>query len=257
MRSAAATPNDPAFGYDQDYLKTVRVPTAWDRSKGSLTQVVAVIDTGVNGTHPDLVGRTVAGYNAISNAGIAAGAASDDNGHGSMVSGIIAAATNNGVGIAGVAWNAEVMPVKVARRHRRRRRLRRRRGHQLGRRPRREDPQPLARRRRRQPRPARRGQNAVANGAVVVVAAGNSGDDMPQYPAAYPEAIAVGATDTDGALTDFSSYGSWVDVAAPGFDILSTRPLLGNDNYAYGDGTSFSAPIVSGVARSCAPRRPR
>ena len=75
VRKASASPNDPAFvDGDQDYLKTVRVPTGWDRSTGSLNQVVAVIDTGVNGKHPDLVGRTVAGYNAITGTGIAAGA---------------------------------------------------------------------------------------------------------------------------------------------------------------------------------------
>lgn len=248
VRKASATPNDPDYIY-QHYLDTVRVPTAWDRSKGSPSQVVAVVDTGVNGTHPDLRGHTVAGYNAITKAGIAAGAASDDNGHGSMVSGIIAAGTGNGEGIAGVAWNAEVMPVKVldsngegadsdvvdginwAVAH----------GAKIlnlsmgG-----DADSPVLH---------DAVSNAVAQGAVVVVAAGNSGDDVPQYPAAYPEAVAVAATDSSGALTDFSSYGSWVDVAAPGFGILSTEiaDSSGNDNYAYGDGTSFSAPIVSGV----------
>ena len=248
VRKASATPNDPDYVY-QHYLDTVRVPTAWDRSQGSRGQVVAVIDTGVNGTHPDLRGHTVAGYNAITKAGIAAGAASDDNGHGSMVSGIVAAGTGNGEGIAGVAWSAEVMPVKVLDSN----------GEgadsdvvdginwavahgakilnlSLGG----DADSPVLH---------DAVSSAVANGAVVVVAAGNSGDDVPQYPAAYPEAVAVAATDTDGALTDFSSYGSWVDVAAPGFNILSTEiaDSSGNDNYAYGDGTSFSAPIVSGV----------
>ncbi|GAA2490254.1 S8 family serine peptidase [Terrabacter carboxydivorans] len=249
VRQASATPNDPAFAYDQDYLKTVRVPTAWDRSKGSLNQVVAVIDTGVDGTHPDLLGRTVAGYNAITNAPIPAGAASDDNGHGSMVSGIIAAGTDNGEGIAGVAWTAKVMPVKVLDAN----------GAgadsdvveginwavsqgakilnlSLGG----DADSPVLH---------AAVTNAVAHGAVVVVAAGNWGDDVPQYPAAYPEAVAVGATDTSGGLTDFSSYGPWVDVTAPGWGILSTTvaDATGNDNYAYGDGTSFSAPIVAGV----------
>ncbi|GAA2018438.1 hypothetical protein GCM10009740_02830 [Terrabacter terrae] len=248
VRKASATPNDPAFPY-QHYLDTVRVPTAWDRSKGSVSQVVAVIDTGVNGKHPDLAGRTVAGWNAITNVGIAAGAASDDNGHGSMVSGIIAAGTNNGEGIAGVAWNAKVMPVKVldqtgsgadsdivegihwAVSH----------GARIlnlslggdGDSPALHDAV----------------KDAVAKGAVVVVAAGNSGDDVPEYPAAYPEAVAVSATDSNGVLTDFSSYGSWVDVAAPGYGIVSTGiPDSSGNDYFYGDGTSFSAPIVSGVA---------
>ncbi|WP_076260311.1 S8 family serine peptidase [Intrasporangium flavum] len=249
VREASATPNDPGYTYgDQDYLKTVRLPGAWDRSKGSLGTVVAVLDSGVNGRHPDLTGRTVAGWNAVSNVGIAAGAASDDYGHGSMVAGIIAAETNNGEGIAGVAWNARVMPVKV---------LNSRGqgtdsdvieginwavGHgariinlSLG---------------GSTDNPALHTaiRSAVAKGAVVVVAAGNTGDDAPQYPAAYSEVIAVGATDNTGALTDFSTHGSWVDLAAPGWAITSTgRPDSQGNLYYVGDGTSFSAPIVSGV----------
>lgn len=249
VREASATPNDPAVAYgDQDYLKTVRMAGAWDRSKGSLNTVVAVLDSGVNGKHPDLTGRTVAGYNAITNTAIAAGAASDDDGHGTMVAGIIAAETNNGDGIAGVAWNARVMPVKVldatgagndsdiieglnwAV------------GHgariinlSLG-----GDAD--------SPALHTAVASAVAKGAVVVVAAGNYGDDVPQYPAAYPEAIAVAATDGAGALTDFSTHGSWVDIAAPGWGILSTgRPDKDGNIYYFGDGTSFSAPIVAGV----------
>src|SRR6478672_11462343 len=93
VRESSASPNDyfNATTHEQEYLKTVHLPAAWDRSKGSLAQVVAVLDSGVNGKHPDLTGRTVAGFNAITNTAIAAGAASDDFGHGSMVAGIIAA----------------------------------------------------------------------------------------------------------------------------------------------------------------------
>jgi len=86
---------------------------------------------------------------------------------------------------------------------------------------------------------------AVGRGAVVVAAAGNTGDHTPQYPAAYPEVVTVGATDPAGAVSDFSSWGSWVDVAAPGVRITST--YLGNA-YAVWSGTSFAAPIVSGIA---------
>ncbi|WP_345508111.1 S8 family serine peptidase [Terrabacter aeriphilus] len=247
VREASATPNDYFYAgtREQEYLRTVRLPTAWDLSKGSLSQVVAVLDTGVNGKHPDLVGRTVAGFNAITNVGIPAGAASDDKGHGSMVAGIIAARTNDGSGIAGVAWNAKVMPVKV-----------------------------LAKTGKGTDSDVIQGLTwaadhgariinlslsgpddspalhaavtyAVRKGAVVIAAAGNSGGDRPEYPAAYPEAIAVAATDTAGRVTDFSTHGSWVDVAAPGWDILSTQ--LGSD-YFFNAGTSFSAPIVSGIA---------
>lgn len=241
-RTATVAPNDPAYtAGDQSYLNTVRLPQAWDRTKGSTSQIIAVVDTGVNTAHPDLTGRTVAGYNAINPAASPA----DDNGHGTMVAGIAAANTNNGVGVAGAAWTARIMPVKVlgadgsgydsdvaegviwAADH----------GAKIinmslggpG------DDSAL--------------HDAVVyatgKGAVVVVAAGNDGDGRAQYPAAYSEVIAVGATDAAGRLTDFSSYGDWIDVAAPGTGIVSTG--LG-PAYYIGDGTSFSAPIVSGTA---------
>ncbi|MCU7722189.1 S8 family serine peptidase [Actinoplanes sp. KI2] len=253
-RQITATPNDPGYTYgDQDYLKTVRVPQAWDRTKGSTAQLIAVVDTGVNGAHEDLKGRTVAGYNAITNTAIAAGAKSDDNGHGSMVAGIAAANTNNSIGVAGVAWTGRVMPVKA-----------------------------LDKEGSGWDSDIARGvtwaadhgakvinlslggpdddavlhdaiKYATNKGALVVVAAGNSGDNAPQYPAVYPEVLAVGATDHAGNLTDFSTYGDWVDVAAPGYAIVSTGPGLDpangpGEDYYIGDGTSFAAPIVSGVA---------
>jgi len=113
-RTMTAAPNDPGYVLgDQNYLNTVRLPQAWDQTKGSPDQIIAVVDSGVDALHQDLVGRTVAGYNAITNTPTAANANTDDNGHGTMVAGIAAANTNNGIGIAGAAWNARVMPVKV------------------------------------------------------------------------------------------------------------------------------------------------
>ncbi|WP_334489502.1 S8 family serine peptidase [Micromonospora sp. CPCC 205711] len=244
-RRTAAIPNDPYFAGSQSYLNTVRLPQAWDLTKGSTSQVIAVVDTGVDGLHPDLLGVTVDGYNAITGAAVAAGTTSDDNGHGTMVAGIAAANTGNGTGIAGAAWTARVMPVKV-----------------LG-------------------ADGRGNDSTIATGitwaadhgatvvnlslggsadssvlhdavtyatdrgVLVVAAAGNYGSSLPLYPAAYPEVLAVGATDSAGNLTDFSSWGDHIDVAAPGFDILSTSQ---NQTYALGDGTSFAAPIASGVA---------
>lgn len=240
-RSATAAPNDPGYAYgDQSYLDTVRLPQAWDRTKGSTSQVVAVVDSGVDIDHPDLKGRTVAGYNAIT----PGYAPADDNGHGTMVAGIAAANTNNAVGVAGAAWTARVMPVKVldaaglgydsdiaegvvwAADHGARIINLSLGGPEDG---------PVLRDAVRY---------ATGKGAVVVVAAGNDGDGRAQYPAAYPEVVAVGATDATGRLTDFSSYGDWIDVAAPGAGIVSTGP--GGDYYV-GDGTSFAAPIVSGT----------
>ncbi len=249
-RRIMATPNDTYYAGDQrTYLNTVRVPQAWDLSKSAGSQIVAVLDTGVDAGHPDLAGHLVAGYNAVSST---RPNPVDDNGHGTMTTGIIAAGANNGVGVAGVAWSAKVMPVKV-----------------LG----------------------ADGSgydadiaeginwavghgakvinmslggpgygavldtavaNAVGRGVVVVAAAGNDGSDVVQYPAAFYGVIAVAATNPGGVKTDFSSYGNWVDVAAPGWDVLTTgsRALTpaGNEPYWYCTGTSCSAPIVAGVA---------
>ncbi|MFB9442981.1 VCBS repeat-containing protein [Dactylosporangium vinaceum] len=245
-RTASTTPNDPGYTYgDQDYLKTVRLPQAWDRSMGGADQVIAVVDSGVDGSHPDLGGRTVGGYNAIAKTTTAASANTDDYGHGTMVAGIAAANTNNGDGIAGAAWNARIMSVKVLDSQ----------GHgfdsdiaagivwaadhgakiinlSLG-----------------GPGDATVLHDAVTyatnKGSLLVVAAGNTGGNAPQYPAAYPEVLTVAATDWAAKLVDFSSWGDWVDVAAPGLSIVSTYP---GQRYAVGDGTSFAAPIVSGVA---------
>ncbi len=89
--------------------------------------------------------------------------------------------------------------------------------------------------------------NAITSGIVVVAAAGNDGTDTVGFPASYPGVIAVGATDHTGALTSFSSYGPRIDVVAPGLDITSTA-LGSTEAYAADSGTSFSSPIVAGVA---------
>ncbi|MET9269467.1 S8 family serine peptidase [Kribbella sp. NPDC003557] len=249
-RYATAVPNDEYYATDQAaYLNTVRMPQAWDLSKTTGSQIVAVLDTGVDAGHPDLIGHLVPGYNAVSST---RPNPVDDNGHGTMTLGIIAAAANNGIGVAGAGWNVKAMPVKVLDAYGE--------GYDsdvaegidwavahgakvinmsLG-----------------GPGDSAILRNAVANaanqGVVVVVAAGNDGTDVVQYPAAYPDAIAVAATTAGGALTDFSSYGNWVDVAAPGWDILTTgsRALTDPDYlpYWYCTGTSCSAPIVTGIA---------
>ncbi|GAA1507632.1 S8 family serine peptidase [Kribbella lupini] len=248
IRKISATPNDAYYGGYQTYLSTVRLPQAWDLTKSAGTQTVAVLDTGIDAGHPDLVGRVLAGRNEIT----PGAAPNDDNGHGTMTSGIVGANTNNGVGVAGAAWSTKILPVKVL--------------DWEGNGP---DSAIIAGINWAAAQGARvinmslggDGDNpvlhdaisqAVAKGVVVVAAAGNTGIESPSYPAAYPEVLAVAATDNNAALTGFSTRGDWVDLAAPGWNIASTGPRSltepGYDPYWIGSGTSFSAPIVAGVA---------
>ncbi len=224
------------------------MPQAWDVSKSTGNQIVAVLDTGVDAGHSDLVGRLVPGYNATSpNRGPI-----DDNGHGTMTLGIIAAPRTTASASPASAGRRRSMPVKVLAADGT--------GYDvdiaegiswaadngakvinmsLGG----PDDNPVL-------------HDAVkyadSKGVIVVAAAGNDGNDVVQFPASYPEVIAVGATNAGGALTSFSSYGDWVDIAAPGWDILSTgvRSMTpaGDEPYWYCTGTSCSAPIVAGVA---------
>ncbi|MDX6262167.1 MAG: serine protease [Kribbellaceae bacterium] len=249
VRKISAIPNDEFYGEDQSiFASTVRLPQAWDLSKSSGNQIVAVLDTGVDIGHPDLAGHLVTGYNAIT----PAKQPIDDEGHGTMTLGLIAAAGNNAIGVAGAAWSAKAMPVKVldnqgsgfdsdiieglqwAVTH----------GARVvnmsfGS----DEDDPVLHDAIAQ---------AVADGVVIVAAAGNDGTSVTQYPASYPEVIAVAATDARGKLSDFSSFGDWVDVAAPGIRLLSTgsRALTDPDYlpYWYCTGTSCSAPVVTAIA---------
>ncbi len=233
-------PND-TYWHNQYGLVAVRAPQGWDISTGSAAVTIAVIDTGVALTHPDLAAKIVAGYDFVNNDDIP----QDDNGHGTHVAGIAAASSNNGVGVAGVSWHARIMPVKVldaaangsfanaaagiiwATDH----------GAQiinlsLG------------------------GTSdsvifqdaidyAYHHGVMLIAASGNSGSNFVLYPARYPNVMAVGATDANNALAPFSNYGAEIDVVAPGVDIFST--WLGG-NYQNDSGTSMSAPYVAGLA---------
>jgi serine protease len=244
IRYAFATPNDPRFASEQQYLLPLRAPAAWDVSHGSTAVKVAILDTGVDLDHPDLASRLLPGYDFVNYDT----AAQDDEGHGTMVAGIAAAETNNGIGIAGVAWTASIMPVKVlddsgagwdsdiargitwAADN----------GAQvinlsLG-----------------GPDPSVTLYDAInyarRKGAVVVSAAGNDGAPQLSYPAVYAD-VAVGATDAAGDAAWFSNSGYWVDVTAPGIGITSTALAAGAaDAYDTGSGTSFASPIVAGVA---------
>lgn len=233
------TPNDPYYK-DQWYIPEIEAQKAWDITEGSSNIIVAVIDTGVDVNHPDLKDKIVKPYNVLTNSTDV----TDYSGHGTHVSGIIAATIDNGVGIAGIAPHVKIMPVAVFS------------GDSaydsdvasgikyavdngarvinlsLG-----------------ESSPSFLLEDAVdyayEKGAVVVAAAGNEGMNERFYPAAYPNVISVAATDESDKRADFSNYDSTVDLAAPGTDIYSTWP---GGSYESLSGTSMACPMVSAVA---------
>jgi subtilisin family serine protease len=246
-RRMFAAPNDILLqkGDQQYYLPITRLTQAWDRAQGSSSVTIAVVDTGVDADHPELASRLVAGYDFVGDDN----QPDDDSWHGTMVAGVAAAQPNNGLGIAGSAWNASVMPLKALD------------GDGVG-----TDADIAAAITWAADHgadvlnlslggpgdsPALRAaiDYAVARDVLVVAASGNEGSSRPQYPAAYPGVVAVGATDWSGNVTGFSSYGAWLDLVAPGFAITSAYPALGAEPaFASASGTSFAAPFVAGIA---------
>jgi subtilisin family serine protease len=232
------TPDDSAWPL-QTGLRVAGFPAAWDVTQGSSRVVVALIDTGVDRSHPDLQGAVLPGYDFVNSDSDSM----DDHGHGTAVAGIIAARAGNRIGGAGICWHCLILPVKVldasgsgddtliaagivwATDH----------GAKvinlsLG-----------------GPRTTTELTNAIAyakgKGAIVVAAAGNSGTTAQFYPAADPRAISVAATTTADERYSWSNYGSWVRMAAPGCNVA---PVFGG---GYGNfcGTSSAASLLSGL----------
>ncbi|HUV47969.1 MAG TPA: S8 family serine peptidase [Actinomycetes bacterium] len=230
---------DPYYRRYQPYLRaSMDIDTAWKRSSGRGV-TVAVVDTGVDPNHEDLP-RPLRGRDFVGGDNDA----SDPNGHGTFVAGVIAAKRNNGRGIAGVS-RAAILPVRVlnARGFGRDSDISRgiRWAASNG-----ADVINLSLGGGRSSRILRDAVRAATRkGALVVAASGNSGGTRPMYPAAYKQVVAVGATDLKDRMTWFTDHGPWLDVVAPGVDIISTVPRNG---YAIGDGTSFSSPLVAGAA---------
>ena len=232
-------PNDPYFE-SQWGLKRIGIPAAWEATVGRPDVVVAVIDTGVDASHPDLQGQFVPGTNVLD----PAQPPDDQHGHGTAMAGIIAASTNNGVGIAGICPGCRVMPVKAldasgtgtyadvmegviyAADH----------GARV--------------------LNLSVGGTAYSNGlrdaieyaraagAMVVAAAGNSGTDTPVYPAAYAGVLGVAAVDRTDAVWPGSNRGPHVSLAAPGVDITTTGV---DGTYVNVTGTSPATAHVAGV----------
>jgi len=258
---ADLTPNDPRYG-QQSYLSVIDAPLAWNAETGDSNVVIAVLDTGVETVHEDISGKSLPGCSVLGGfTENSCGTNVDDNyGHGTGVAGTAAAKTNNALGVAGLCWNCPILPVKVlsdsgsgslsdtieginfARNYALNNPSKRVViNMSLGR-----DCQSSGVTQSEQD-----AINAAWNAGVLVVAsAGNSANSNLQCPAAADHVIAVSATTSSDTLASFSSYGSFVDIAAPGVSIVNA---VGTSNvegsfYASWSGTSFSAPIVSGVA---------
>ena len=251
VTKSAIIPNDPYWG-DQWNMKIIKAHEAWSTQLGSTDVTVAVIDTGIDDTHSDLIGRVVQGYDF----------AYDDNdpmdgdGHGTHVAGTIGATTNNGIGVAGLA-QVNILPVKVLDDN----------GSgsdwsvsqgiifaesrsdiinlSLG----------CACTENDLPLTKLALASAYSKNVLIVAAAGNSASSGPHYPSDDSNVISVSATTKDDKLASYSNYGNSIELSAPGGDtkggpywktyVLSTY----NENgYAYSIGTSMASPHVAGVA---------
>ncbi|MTD15277.1 S8 family serine peptidase [Nakamurella sp. YIM 132087] len=269
---SALTPNDPAYA-EQWSMPATRTDELWATGQGAPV-VVAVADTGIDQDHPDLVGRILPGINVLDGGTNTAAGPEDD--HGTHVAGIIAAAGNNGRAVAGVDWSARIMPIVLCEGRacgtaaQLAQAIRYAAAHgarvlnlSLGGYPRSEVV-------------AEALQEAAAASMLVVTAAGNCGGatyyfngcstrNEVDYPAGFTGSetfggttyvnnlLTVGSTDRSGTRSEFSNHGSYVDISAPGTDIVSTWPGGGR---ASESGTSMSAPMVAGAAAAVLAKQP-
>jgi len=231
------TADDPNFS-NAWHLPKIEVPAAWDETKATGV-MIAVCDTGVASV-PDLtpVLRGDLGWNAADGSSNYA----DYYGHGTKVAGAAAATANNSIGVTGVAWGAQILPVRIS--------------NSSGGSAYVSDAAKcityaadkgarvinLSYRMASYAAIDTAARYAQDKGAVTVVAAGNDGSD-PGWPS-YPGFLAVGATDKLDAKTSWSNYGSFVDVTAPGVNIMTTRM---DGSFGLSSGTSLSAPVAAGV----------
>lgn len=229
-------PDDP--GYKESYaLPLINAPEAWEHTQGEGV-IVAVLDTGVDANHPDLKDNLVPGWNVKDNNADT----SDAYGHGTKVAGVIASARGNKVGSNGVAYKAKIMPIRIAGSD----------GYALF-------SHMVAGIRWAMNNGARVVNLSYANAAgskainmsakhmsinnqgVSVISAGNTGGKLDYE--VFPDFLAVSGTDSNDKLASWSSYGTFVDLCAPGVSIYTTTKGGG---YGKVSGTSFAAPMVAG-----------
>jgi subtilisin family serine protease len=252
--TAQTIPNDPQFSGCYGLHNTgqstcagtgksdadVDAPEAWDIFTGEDNVVVAVIDSGVNINHEDLLGHTVAGWNTVQNNEYLV----DDCPHGTHCAGTVAAIGDNGKGVVGVSWNALIMPVKVLTgcggnttdcaegiiwaadngAHVETMSLQYYTFDQFH---------------------LDSVQYADGLGVIVIAAAGNGPQNVVAYPAKYQNCMAIAATTNQDTWAGFSNYGPEIDMCAPGQDVLSSVASGGYQCYS---GTSMATPHVAGAA---------
>jgi uncharacterized repeat protein (TIGR02543 family) len=255
--------NDPYYSSGQWDLPLIHVPALWTADLIGDGVIVAILDTGINKYHEDFVGTSIPWGRNYSDSYSDPTNYIDDNGHGSFVAGLIAAQTNNGIGIAGITdeidleilkvldgngegstidfvaalsdiYNEDndlVMPDVIN--------------------------MSLGWSGTYNSSVDEKIQNLINEGVIIVAAAGNNGTlnsettqsqlNQISYPAAFDGVIGVGATDSNDAIANYSTKNSTVDVSAPGSDMVSL--WCGAENtYKAGDGTSFASPVVAAIA---------
>ncbi len=214
-------PND--YYYSQQWnLSKINAPAAWDLTQGSASTIIAVIDSGVDLSHLDLVNKILSCGSDICDFIDDDSTPNDQHGHGTLVSGIVAAETNNSIGVASLGWNPKILPVRLLD------------GNNFG-----ISPDVVAGINyavakgahvlnlslhgfEYDPNTRNAITNAISNGRIVIGITGNNG--AASYPGSYPNVIAVGASDENDNQASFSNSGSFIAVVAPGVNILSTYP---------------------------------
>jgi subtilisin family serine protease len=261
--AADTTPNDPYFSWQWN-MQRVKAPAAWDLTMGSDSIVVAVVDSGIDLNHPEFAGRILEGYDYVRGDS----EPNDEFDHGTHVSGIIAAAANNAIGVAGLAARVKILPLKVL------------------------DNTgtgyisdialaildaadygaPIINLSLQSLVSTNTLYNAVVyakdKGCLAVAAAGNYGNNGNPvvYPGAYSEVFTVGASDYDDNWASYSGYNDHVDLAAPGGTSASQTSQIwstvrvSKGSYGYMYGTSMATPMVSAAAAlvwTCVPTATR
>ena len=239
--SAVDVPNDALYG-QQWHLPRVNAPLAWNLQKGLPSTKIAILDTGVDTSHPDLAAKPLPGKDFINNDNDP----NDDHGHGTHCAGIAAAITNNSIGTAGLGRNCSILPGKVLS------------GSGSGSFDAMDQAIIWAADQGAKvvslslgavgadlPSSQAAVNYAIGKGTIVIAAAGNNGNQTKFYPAALQNVVAVASSDPNDTRSGFSNFGDWVHVAAPGSNIMSTTKGGG---YGFSSGTSMACPVVAGLA---------